>query len=315
MKKDRQDKSQFIPRFKVGFLHPRYWGKWLAVTITALLALLPPRWRDPVLAALGRNVGKVAGSARQRAQVNLSYCFPELSVSEREKLIDKMFATAPQSIVMMAELAIRGHNRLRSRLCWQGKEILEAQLAAGENIILLVPHGWAIDIPAMLLAAEGHPIAGMFHHQKDEFMDYVWNSLRLRFGGRIHARESGIKPFIDSVRQGYLGYYLPDEDHGPEQSQFVDFFATYKATLPTLGRLVKVCRAKVIPLFPVYDANTHKLTINVLPVMEGLDQDSPQRQARRMNEEVENLVGPHPEQYTWILKLLKTRKSGEADPY
>ena len=37
--------------------------------------------------------------------------------------------------------------------------------------------------------------------------------------------------------------------------------------------------------------------------------------ARRMNEEVEIFVGPRPEQYTWILKLLKTRKPGEIQPY
>ncbi len=34
-----------------------------------------------------------------------------------------------------------------------------------------------------------------------------------------------------------------------------------------------------------------------------------------MNEEVEIFVGPRPEQYTWILKLLKTRKPGEIEPY
>ncbi len=70
------------------------------------------------------------------------------------------------------------------------------------------------------------------------------------FGGRLHARNDGIKPFIQSVRQGYWGYYLPDQDHGPEHSEFVDFFATYKATLPAIGRLMKVCRARVVPLFP-----------------------------------------------------------------
>ena len=37
--------------------------------------------------------------------------------------------------------------------------------------------------------------------------------------------------------------------------------------------------------------------------------------ARRMNEELEALVSPTPEQYTWILKLLKTRKEGEIEPY
>lgn len=315
MKKETQDTSHFIPRFKLRFLQPLYWGKWLAVMVAGFMALLPPAWRDPILDALGRGVGRVAKSARKRAQVNLSYCFPELSTNEREKIIDDMFATAPQAIVMMAELAIRGPKKLHSRIRWQGQEIIEASRDAGKNIILLVPHGWAIDIPAMLLAAEGHPVAGMFHHQKDELMDYIWNSLRLRFGGRIHARDNGIKPFISSVRQGYLGYYLPDEDHGAEQSEFVDFFATYKATLPALGRLMKVCRAKVIPLFPVYDGKTHQLTIQVLPELADLELDDDKMLARRMNEEVEKLVGPHPEQYTWILKLLKTRQLGDEDPY
>ncbi|XNM60600.1 hypothetical protein ACLK1T_25155 [Escherichia coli] len=31
-----------------------------------------------------------------------------------------------------------------------------------------------------------------------------------------------------------------------------------------------------------------------------------------MNEEVEIFVGPRPEQYTWILKLLKTRKPAKS---
>lgn len=37
--------------------------------------------------------------------------------------------------------------------------------------------------------------------------------------------------------------------------------------------------------------------------------------ARRINEELEIFVRPHPEQYTWILKLLKTRKPNETEPY
>ena len=48
----------------------------------------------------------------------------------------------------------------------------------------------------------------MFHQQRNPVIDYVWNSVRRKFGGRLHAREDGIKPFIQSVRQGYWGYYL-----------------------------------------------------------------------------------------------------------
>ena len=123
------------------------------------------------------------------------------------------------------------------------------------------------------------------------------------------------------VRRAGLGLALAaagvvdDQDHGAEHSEFVDFFATYKATLPAIGRLMKVCRARVVPLFPVYDGETHRLTVLVRPPMDDLLEADDTTIARRMNEEVEVFVKPHTEQYTWILKLLKTRKPGEIEPY
>ncbi len=311
----KTNNSEFIPVFQMAFLKPQYWGHWLAIGAIAMMACLPAAWRDPILGQLGKRVGRLAKSARQRARANLFYCLPHLNYAQREAIIDQMFATAPQSIVMMAELVIRSPSKVNRRIQWHGKHLIDKLAKQDRNLIFLVPHGWAVDIPAMVLAAEGHPMAAMFHNQKNQLMDYIWNKLRRHFGGRMHARNAGIKPFISSIRQGYWGYYLPDQDHGVEHSEFVDFFATYKATLPAIGRLKKVCRAEVIPLFPVYDSQTHQLTIVVLPAMQGLDQADDKQLARMMNEKVEQLVGPNPEQYTWILKLLRTRKPGDADPY
>ncbi|MEJ4044526.1 lauroyl-Kdo(2)-lipid IV(A) myristoyltransferase [Erwinia sp. SLM-02] len=314
MENIKKSHVEFIPVFKKSFLQPRYWGSWLAVGAFAAIAMVHPRLRDPVLGSLGRLAGKLARSARRRAQINLLYCLPEVPEAEREKMIDEMFATAPQSMVMMAELALRPHKVL-PRIRWQGRELIDQLREAQQNVIFLVPHGWAVDIPAMVLASEGQKMAAMFHNQRNPVMDYVWNRVRRRFGGRMHARNDGIKPFISSVRQGYWGYYLPDQDHGAEHSEFVDFFATYKATLPAVGRLMKVCRAKVVPLFPVYDSKTHSLTIHLRPPMDDLLDADDVTLARRMNEEVEIFVRPNPEQYTWILKLLKTRRPGEKEPY
>lgn len=315
MEKKTQHAIEFIPRFKRSFLHPRYWGSWLSLGLLAGVVCLPLALRDPLLGGLGVLTGRLAKGARNRARINLLYCLPELSLAQREALIDRMFATAPQAIALMAELGLRLPQQLSERVSWHGREQIDALRAAGENVIFLVPHGWAVDVPAMLLAAEGQKMAAMFHNQRNELFDYAWNRVRRRFGGRMHARNDGIKPFISSVRQGYWGYYLPDQDHGAEHSEFVDFFATYKATLPAIGRLRKVCRATIIPLFPVYDGKRHHLDIYVRPAMTDLDQADAVTIARRMNEEIEQLVGPHPEQYTWILKLLKTRKPGDPDPY
>ena len=309
-------KSEFIPEFKKNYLSPVYWSTWFLLGMIAGISMFPPLFRDPVLAKIGRWAGRLSKKARRRATINLSLCFPEKSDTEREIIVDKMFATALQSIVMMAELAICGPEKFQKRVFWRGLEILEEIRHNNRNVIFLVPHGWSVDIPAMLLAAQGKKMAAMFHQQRNPVIDYVWNSVRRKFGGRLHAREDGIKPFIQSVRQGYWGYYLPDQDHGPEYSEFADFFATYKATLPIIGRLMNISQAMIIPLFPVYDEKKHLLTIEIRPPMDACIASADNKTiARQMNKTVEILVGPHPEQYVWVLKLLKTRKSNEADPY
>lgn len=303
-------KSEFIPEFKKNYLSPVYWSTWFLLGMIAGISMFPPSFRDPVLAKIGRWAGRLSKKARRRATINLSLCFPEKSDTEREIIVDKMFATALQSIVMMAELAIRGPEKFQKRVFWKGLEILEEIRHNNRNVIFLVPHGWSVDIPAMLLAAQGKKMAAMFHQQRNPVIDYVWNSVRRKFGGRLHAREDGIKPFIQSVRQGYWGYYLPDQDHGPEYSEFADFFATYKATLPIIGRLMNISQAMIIPLFPVYDEKKHLLTIEIRPPMDACIASADNKTiARQMNKTVEILVGPHPEQYVWVLKLLKTRKS------
>ncbi|EFV9696480.1 lauroyl-Kdo(2)-lipid IV(A) myristoyltransferase, partial [Shigella flexneri] len=302
--------------FKKNYLSPVYWSTWFLLGMIAGISMFPPSFRDPVLAKIGRWAGRLSKKARRRATINLSLCFPEKSDTEREIIVDKMFVTALQSIVMMAELAIRGPEKFQKRVFWKGLEILEEIRHNNRNVIFLVPHGWSVDIPAMLLAAQGKKMAAMFHQQRNPVIDYVWNSVRRKFGGRLHAREDGIKPFIQSVRQGYWGYYLPDQDHGPEYSEFADFFATYKATLPIIGRLMNISQAMIIPLFPVYDEKKHLLTIEIRPPMDACIASADNKTiARQMNKTVEILVGPHPEQYVWVLKLLKTRKSNEADPY
>ena len=309
-------KSEFIPEFKKNYLSPVYWSTWFLLGMIAGISMFPPSFRDPVLAKIGRWAGRLSKKARRRATINLSLCFPEKSDTEREIIVDKMFATALQSIVMMAELAISGPEKFQKRVFWKGLEILEEIRHNNRNVIFLVPHGWSVDIPAMLLAAQGEKMAAMFHQQRNPVIDYVWNSVRRKFGGRLHAREDGIKPFIQSVRQGYWGYYLPDQDHGPEYSEFADFFATYKATLPIIGRLMNISQAMIIPLFSVYDEKKHLLTIEIRPPMDACIASADNKMiARQMNKTVEILVGPHPEQYVWVLKLLKTRKSNEADPY
>ncbi|CDL47034.1 Lipid A biosynthesis (KDO) 2-(lauroyl)-lipid IVA acyltransferase [Escherichia coli ISC41] len=51
---ETKNNSEYIPEFDKSFRHPRYWGAWLGVAAMAGIALTPPKFRDPILARLGR---------------------------------------------------------------------------------------------------------------------------------------------------------------------------------------------------------------------------------------------------------------------
>lgn len=244
-----------------------------------------------------------------RAKVNLDYCFPGWSEEQKTTVIKQMFITVSQVMLGIGEIALCSRKHLRARSRIEGFEYIKAAREAGQNIILLVPHTWAIDASGIILHTQGIPMTAMYNPHRNPLVDYLWNNARARFGGKMQARQNGIKPFLNRVRAGEMGYYLPDEDYGEKFSVYADFFATYKATLPGLNKMAKIAQAVVIPMFACYSAQEGKYILKIKPPMP-LSNDDVQM-ARNMNTVIEEYVREAPEQYVWILRLLKTRKDGE----
>lgn len=300
-------------QFLKSFLLPKYWGVWLGVLFLVLFAYVPFRVRDKLAAWLGKRVyhylKKRNKKQYHRALVNLRYCFPNWSEAKREETIEAMFVTVAQTMLGIGEIALRSVKHLQRRSEFSGLEHLTQAKAEGKNIILLVPHTWSIDASGIVLHTYGMPMVSMYNPHRNALVDWLWNVTRERFGGKMHTRQNGIKPFLNDVRQGNMGYFLPDEDFGEALSVYADFFATEKATLPGLNKMAKVAKAEVIPMFATYDAEKGKYVMEILPPIhfDGTEQQS----ARAMNEVVEYFVEKDPKQYVWILRLLKTRRDGE----
>lgn len=311
----KKNNSEYIPEFEKSFRYPQYWGAWLGAAAMAGIALTPASFRDPLLATLGRFAGRLGKSSRRRALINLSLCFPQRSEAEREAIVDEMFATAPQAMAMMAELAMRGPKKIQQRVDWEGLEIIEEMRRNDEKVIFLVPHGWGVDIPAMLMASQGQKMAAMFHNQGNPVLTISGIPCVGVLADVCMREMTGLNPLFSLFVRATGVTTCRTRITARSIVNSLISLRHNKATLPAIGRLMKVCRARVIPLFPVYNGKTHRLTIQIRPPMDDLLTADDHTIARRMNEEVEIFVGPHPEQYTWILKLLKTRKPGEIQPY
>ncbi|WGE89520.1 lauroyl-Kdo(2)-lipid IV(A) myristoyltransferase [Actinobacillus arthritidis] len=300
-------------KFLTEFLYPKYWGVWFGVLALVILAYVPVRLRDKLGVWIGRIVAnhlKRKGKKQyHRADVNLRYCFPEWSEQKREEVIEKMFITVSQTMLAIGETALRSTAYLQKRCEFSGFEYVREAREKGKNVILLVPHTWSIDAAGVAMYTHGFPMTSMYNPHRNALVDWLWNITRERFGGKMHTRQNGIKKFLNDVRKGNVGYFLPDEDYGEDLSVYADFFATEKATLPGLNKMAKVANAVVIPMFPIYNAERGVYQMEILPALEF--SGDPVQSAREMNKVIEYFVTKNPEQYVWILRLLKTRRNGE----
>ncbi|MDP8051325.1 lauroyl-Kdo(2)-lipid IV(A) myristoyltransferase [Pasteurella atlantica] len=296
-------------QFSRTFLHPKYWGVWMGVFGLILLAFIPFRLRDKFASFVGKVACKKAQKQRHKAEINLRYCFPDWSLEKQRVVIENMFICVAQTMLATGEMAIRSPKYLQSRIQFNGIEHIEAVRSQGKNVILLVPHTWSIDVSGTVLTTMKMPMTSMYNPHRNPLVDWLWNITRERFGGKMHTRQNGIKPFLNDVKKGKLGYFLPDEDFGEKGSVYVDFFATEKATLPGLTKMAKLTNAEVIPLFPIYNAEEGCYQVEILSPM--TFSGKPEQAAREMNKVIEYFVTKNPEQYVWILKLLKTRRDGK----
>ena len=123
------------------------------------------------------------------------------------------------------------------------------------------------------------------------------------------------RPLVRAIREGYLFYYLPDQDFGPRDSVFVPFFGVPAATITALGRLARLANATVVPAVTRQLPGAAGYCTTLHPPWQDFPSGDDERDARRMNEFIEQRVLEMPEQYWWVHRRFKTRPPGEPSPY
>lgn len=301
----------YNPRFRLEFLHPRYWLTWLGLIGAIILAFMPATLRDSLSRKLSCFVLRNKNSRIiRRSKINLKTCFPEKSEEEREQILKETYAKATQYMLGYSEFLVRSTKFNQQKGIMHGEDNLFPLLESGKPVIILALHAWAIDYPAVMLASRGYKVSNIMKTQQNLVVDWMMHKQRMQYGGRIFHRDAGIKPFLKSINEGYIGYWAADEDHGLKNSVFAPFFATEKATLKGFGKLAKLTKAKVVPILPTYNDKLHKYEVFILPALENFPTGDEEQDARMMNAAIEQLLTGREEHYMWNLPLLKTRRDG-----
>lgn len=301
------------PRFRLYFLHPRFWPLWLGVGLLWLVAQLP----YSVLLRLGRVLGAFmrwfASERREIVARNLELCFPQLTAAERARLLRDNFASSGIALFEMAMSWWWPQTRLKKLAHIEGLEHLRQAQAEGQGVILMAAHFTTLEIGATLLG-QRHTIDGMYREHANPLFDFIQRNGRERINLDASAIErDDVRGMLKVLRAGRAIWYAPDQDYGRKQSIFVPLFGIPAATVTATTKFARLGKARVVPFTQqrLKDGSGYRLVIH--PPLENFPGESEEADCLRINYWVEQVISACPEQYLWAHRRFKTRPNKD-DP-
>jgi KDO2-lipid IV(A) lauroyltransferase len=271
----------------------------------------------PVLRAMGAALGAVlyvlVVPRRRVARRNLELCFPQWTAGERRRVVWRHFICFAQAWLDRAWLWHAHPEVVRKRLALTGAV---HEIDGTSPVILLVPHFLGLDagVTALTLLTPRH-IMGVYTRQSNAVVDQWIFEGRHRFASDSRGvhRSEGVRDMIAAVRGGAAMYLLPDMNFGAEDSIFVPFYGVQAATLPSLPRFARLCRAKVVPLLTRLTHSGYE--VRLLPAWSEYPTGDIVADTALMNRRLETYIDGMPEQYYWVHKRFKSRPPGEPPVY
>jgi KDO2-lipid IV(A) lauroyltransferase len=310
---NRDGVSKLLPAYDGRFVHPRYWGIWLAVGFLRLTSLLPYAGRVILGGAIGRGLYHVMQRRRQIARTNFELCFPEMSETAREKLLRAHFRSLGIALLEMGAAWWASDRRLKGLARITGLEHLANALAKGRGAILLSAHFVSLEMGLRLLSRVQYGCA-VYRPQNNPLLDVLIQRGRLRVRGMLIARDD-VRGLLAALKANHPVWYPPDQDYGRRHSEFADFFGRPAATITTPARFAKLSGAPVVPFYFHRLPGFRGYELVVHPPLENYPSGDPAADARTQNAVLEEAIRRTPDQYLWVHRRFKTRPDGEPDVY
>jgi KDO2-lipid IV(A) lauroyltransferase len=292
---------------------PSVWPTWLLIGVAWLIARLPLAW----IFSLGENLGKLgyrfAKARRRITETNIARCFPHLTPTEQDQLVQQTFQAVTLGALEMAIPWLNPKRDLSAHFTVHGQEHLDAALAQGRGAILVGGHFAVMDAICQPLKDIGS-IDVMYRFNKNPAWEWLQVQGRQRFFDGVIERED-IRGTLKRLKRGRAIWYAADQDYGPKHSVFAPFFDIPTATIVATTRFARLNDSPVLTMAQIRDRDNQHWHIYFSPVLENFPSGDDTADATRLNQLLEAQIKQHPAQYLWMHKRFKTRPEGEPPFY
>ncbi|MEI9532872.1 Kdo(2)-lipid IV(A) acyltransferase [Moellerella wisconsensis] len=302
------------PTFQARFLHPRYWLLLLGIGLLYILTLLP----YPIIYWMGTRLGRLSRhllkSRVNIADRNLALCFPNMSLSERQKLIQQNFESVGMGIFETGMAWFWPDWRIQRWFTIKGRENIQQAQQTGRGILVIGVHFLTLELGARIFGIL-NPGIGVYRPNDNPLLDWLQAWGRVRSNKSVIDRKD-VKGMVRNLKQGEILWYAPDHDYGPKNSVFAPFFAVDKAAT-TVGTsiLLRLANPLIIPFTPRRLSHAQGYELIIQPAVEDFPMKDEVTAAALINQVVEKEIMQAPDQYMWLHRRFKTRPPGEPSLY
>ncbi len=306
--------SETVKPLSYFFLRPKEWPGLIFMGFAFLLAKLPFSIQLFLAKCLSWLLLKFAHKRRKISEINLKICFPEKTIAEREQLLKEHFLMSALGII---EIASCWFSNLKTREKYTeiiGLENLKQAQAKGNGVILLIFHFTSMEIGGSLL---GHHCDFHAMYKPNKKRPLIERMMRLGRLRHIHGllTQDDAKKTLKLLKNNEIVWYATDQNYGNKKGTFVPFFGTQASTVTAISKFAKLTGAAIVPFTHKRSDDLKGLTLELHPAFDNFPSQSPEADAIRINQFLENFLKQNPANYLWLHQRFRTRPEGEPPIY
>jgi KDO2-lipid IV(A) lauroyltransferase len=268
-----------------------------------------------ILACLGQWFPKL----RRTGERNLRLAFPELSETERRKLLRACFENLGRLLAVFSRFPKANPERLQRVIDCEGLEHLQAARKNGRGVILFTGHVGAWELSSFALSLFGYPLSFLVRPIDNPKIEALVERARTRLGNRTIDKRSAAREMLQLLKAGGTLGILVDLNTQEREGIFVDFFGVPASTTFMVAKLALRTNGTVLPVFAPWDNDRRRFILKIdEPLVidrTGDEQEDVRCLTQSITGVVEKYVRRYPDQWLWIHRRWKTRPPGEPGIY
>ena len=285
----------------------------IAVALLELLRALPLKVALRAGYGVTRLLDLALPKLRKVAAVNLAMALPELSLTDRRRIIDGVFRTVGRMLVALARFPDINRSNVREFIAYRGLEHYQAAKQKGRGVLIATGHLGNWEFSAFAHALMTEPMHVMVRPLDNPLVDEMVEERRTMSGNHLIFKKDAARSVLKALKLNQPVGILIDQNTTPSEGVFINFFGKAACAGVAFVKLAYHSQAPVIPGFALWDEATERYVLHFLP--EAPLSGDAEADTQKIHSILEEVIRQYPDQWMWIHRRWKTQPPGEASIY